>query len=316
MPRERTAVRMPVLGSSVRRSASSPYPSRAGNALRRRILLGVLVLLALVLVTVSFRESQGGPLHRAQGAGATVLHPFQIAAERVARPFRDVYGYFAGLVDAKSQNARLKDEVQQLRSDNLQAESALQDVAKLQAQLNYVEGPTFPKDYRAVNTRVISRPASPYSQQVGIAAGSKQGISVHDPVVTAAGLVGEVTSVFSRESLVTLLTDSTSSVSAVDLTSQGAFGIVSTGQGRGSLVFDRVPKAKNVSVGDKIITAGSRTGRFGSIYPRNLLVGTVTSVGNSETDIFKQIQVAPAVDFGSLDSLVVLVSTRPRPELP
>jgi rod shape-determining protein MreC len=206
--------------------------------------------------------------------------------------------------------------VQQLRSDNLQAESALQDVAKLQAQLNYVEGPTFPKDYRAVNTRVISRPASPYSQQVGIAAGSKQGISVHDPVVTAAGLVGEVTSVFSRESLVTLLTDSTSSVSAVDLTSQGAFGIVSTGQGRGSLVFDRVPKAKNVSVGDKIITAGSRTGRFGSIYPRNLLVGTVTSVGNSETDIFKQIQVEPAVDFGSLDSLVVLVSTRPRPELP
>ena len=112
MPRERTSVRMPVLGSSVRRSASSPYPSRSGNALRRRILLGVLVLLALVLVTVSFRESSGGPLHRAQGAGATVLHPFQIAAERVARPFRDVYGYFAGLVHAKSENGRLKEEAQ------------------------------------------------------------------------------------------------------------------------------------------------------------------------------------------------------------
>jgi rod shape-determining protein MreC len=316
VPRERTSVRMPVLGSSVRRSASSPYPSRSGNALRRRILLGVLVLLALVLVTVSFRESSGGPLHRAQGAGATVLHPFQIAAERVARPFRDVYGYFAGLVHAKSENASLKEEVQQLRNRNVQAESALQDVAKLQVQLNYVEGPTFPKDYRAVNTRVIGRPPSPYYQQVDIAAGSTQGIRVHDPVVTAAGLVGEVTAVFSRESLVTLLTDSTSFVSAVDLNSQDAFGIVSTGEGRGSLVFDRVPKAKTVSVGDKIITAGSRTGRFGSIYPRNLLIGTVTSVGNAETEIFKQIQVEPAVDFGSLDSLVVLVSTRPRPELP
>jgi len=219
-------------------------------------------------------------------------------------------------VHAKSQNAHLREEVQQLRSANVQSESALQDVAKLQAQLNYVEGPTFPKDYRAVNTRVISRPPSPYYQQVGIAAGSAKGIRVHDPVVTADGLVGEVTTVFSHESLVTLLTDSTSFVSAVDLNSQDAFGIVSAGEGRGSLVFDRVLKSKSVSVGDKVITAGSRTGRYGSIYPRNLLIGTVTSVGNSETDIFKQIQVEPAVDFGSLDSLVVLVSTGPRPELP
>ena len=307
---------MPVLGSSVRRSGSSSYPSRAGNALRRRILLGVLVLLALVLVTVSFRESSGGPLHRAQGAGATILHPFQIAAERVARPFRDVYAYFAGLVDAKAQNARLRDEVQQLRLDNVRAETALRDVAELRAQLAYVEGPRFPEDYRAVNTIVISRPPGPFYQQVGIAAGSKHGIREHDPVVTAAGLVGQVTAVYPRASLVTLLTDATSFVSAVDLTSGEAFGIVSPGQSRGSLVFDRVPKAAEVNEGDNIVTAGSRTGRFGSIYPRNLLIGTVTSVGNSETDIDKQIQVEPAVDFGSLDSVVVLVSTKPRPELP
>jgi rod shape-determining protein MreC len=278
--------------------------------------LGVLVLLALVLVTVSFRESPGGPLHRAQGAGATVLHPFQIAAERVARPFRDVYGYFAGLVHAKSENARLKGEVQQLRNKNVQAESALQDVASLQAQLDYVQGPTFPKDYRAVNTSVIARPASAFSQEIGIAAGSNQGIHVRDPVVTAAGLVGEVTEVFPRASRVTLLTDATSAVSAVDLTSQDAFGVVSPGQGRGSLVFERVPKAKTVKRGDLIITAGSRTAQYRSIYPRNLLIGTVTSVGNSETEIYKQIQIDPAVDFGSLDSVVVLVSTKPIPELP
>jgi rod shape-determining protein MreC len=304
-------VRMPVLGSSVRRSASSSYPSRAGNALRRRILLGVLVLLALVLVTLSFRDSGNGPLHRVQGASATVLHPFQIAAERVARPFRDVYGYFAGVVHAKSENDRLKAEVQALRSDKVQAESALHDVASLQAQLHYVEGPTFPKDYRAVNTRVISRPSGAFNQQVGIAAGSNQGIRLHDPVVTADGLVGEVTDVFAHEALVTLLTDSTSFVSALDLSSD-AFGLVSTGQGGDSLIFGRVPKADTVNVGDMVVTSGSRTGRLGSIYPRNLLIGEVTSVGDSETDLFKRIQVDPAVDFGSLDSLVVLVTTKRR----
>lgn len=269
------------------------------------------MLLALVLVTLSFRDSGNGPLHRGQGAGATALHPFQIAAERVARPFRDVYGYFAGLVDAKSDNGRLQAEVQALRSDKVQAESALHDVAKLQAQLHYVQGPTFPQDYRAVNTRVISRPAGAFNQQVSIAAGSNHGIRVHDAVVTADGLVGEVTDVFPREALVTLLTDSTSFVSALDLSSD-AFGLVSTGQGGDSLIFGRVPKADTVSVGDLVVTSGSRTGRLGSIYPRNLLIGEVTSVGDSEIDSFKRIQVDPAVDFGSLDSLVVLVSTKPR----
>jgi rod shape-determining protein MreC len=276
----------------------------------------VLVLLALVLVTVSFRESQGGPLHRAQGAGATILHPFQIAAERVARPFRDVYGYFAGLVSAKSENDRLRDEVQQLRLENIQSQLAVQDAAQLQAQLEYVQGPTFPKNYRAVNTVVVSRPAGAFAQEVGIAAGSNHGIRVHDPVVTAAGLVGQVTAVYPIASRVTLLTDSTSAVSAVDLTSQDAFGVITPGQSRGSLVFGRVAKSLTVDVGDSIVTAGSRTGRYGSIYPKGLLIGKVTSVGNSETDIYKQIQVDPAVDFGSLDSVVVLVSTKPRPELP
>ena len=65
-------------------------------------------MLALILITISFREPASGPLHGVQSAGATVLRPFEVAAERVARPFRDVYGYFAGLVHVKQENARLE----------------------------------------------------------------------------------------------------------------------------------------------------------------------------------------------------------------
>jgi len=41
-------------------------------------------------LTISFRSPTSGALHDVQGYGATALRPFQIAAERVARPFRDV----------------------------------------------------------------------------------------------------------------------------------------------------------------------------------------------------------------------------------
>ena len=74
LPRNRTA-RSAVLGFPVRRPAPRPFPSRSTSAVRRRIVLGLLVLLALALITVSFRESSDGPLHDAQGAIASALQP-------------------------------------------------------------------------------------------------------------------------------------------------------------------------------------------------------------------------------------------------
>ena len=60
-------------------------------------MVGILVVLSLMLITIYFRESPTGGLHSAQDLGATALRPFQVGAERVAQPFRDVYGWFAAL---------------------------------------------------------------------------------------------------------------------------------------------------------------------------------------------------------------------------
>ena len=103
--------------------------------------MGVLVLLSLALITVYFRESASGPLHRTQGVGAAVLRPFEVGAERVARPFRDVYGYFAGLVHVKRENGRLKAQVNQLRQEALLGESARAQNVHLRDQLHFVDSP-------------------------------------------------------------------------------------------------------------------------------------------------------------------------------
>lgn len=312
MSRNRTV--SAVLGSSVQRAASA-YPLRSRNALKRRVTVGTLVLLALVLITVSFRESDGGAVHRVQSAGATVLHPFQVGAERVARPFRDTYGWFAGLVDAKSENKRLRAEIDQLRQEAAANASSRAAAERLYRLLRYEQGPRWPNDYRFVNASVLST-SSDFDQQVVIAAGSTRGIRVHDPVVTNDGLVGEVTDVFARASEVTLLTDETLAVSALDPSSR-AVGLIRHGQGSGdSLTLDRVTKDLVVDEGDLIVTAGTLSPRYPSLYPRGIPIGKVTSVGQIDTDPFKQIQVAPFVDFGSLDSVAVLVAKKPRPRLP
>jgi rod shape-determining protein MreC len=270
-------------------------------------VVGLLVLLSLLLITVHFRESDEGGLHDAQGAAATVLRPFQIAAERVAQPFRDVYGYFDALVGAKSENERLRDELTRLRQQSIQYQVTLEENRTLKALVDYRAPPGYPSDYRPVVAAVLARAPTQFEQFVVISAGRRDGVRKDDPVVTSAGLVGRVTELSPRTARVTLLTDGRSSVSAWD-PETGATGLAAPGRaGSGALVLERVKKASVVNRGDPIATFGSQSGSLPSFYPRGIPIGEVSFVNQSDTDLYKRIQVEPYVDFDSLDSVIVLV---------
>jgi rod shape-determining protein MreC len=272
----------------------------------------VLVFVSIVLITIYFREPSGGSLHGIQSTGAAVLRPFEVGAERVARPFRDAYGWFAGLVHAKSENARLRRQLDLYSQQVIQNQTALQENADLKRQLNYVGSPAFPSGYDYVASAIISRPPSEFQQQVGIAAGSSTGIRVNDPVVNADGLVGLVTKVATDTAEVTLLTDPTLKVSAMDEQTR-ATGIVGHGQGRGTLVLDRVQKSLTVHPRDWIVTQGWRVGKLTSLYPQGIPIGVVSGASLSDLDLYWQIQLHPRVDFGSLQHVLVLVpKDRPR----
>jgi len=303
-----------VLGSSVPRPRPQPFSSRNRSALRRRAVVAGLVVLSLILITVSFREPTSGPLHGVQAAGATVLRPFEIAAERVARPFRDVYGYFSDLIHVKKENAELKEQVNRLRQQALLGESARAQNDEFRKQLEFVDSPLFPSDYTAVNTRIIGW-RSEFDERVVIAAGSDHGIRQETPVVTSDGLVGSVTQVTGSSALVTLLTDDSSAVQVRDRESN-AFGVLQHGQGESSLIVDGVTKDKKVSAGDVIVTAGTRSKQYPSLFPPDIPIGYVVSVGQSDTALYKQIQIQPFVDFSSLDAVTALITKKRTPKAP
>jgi rod shape-determining protein MreC len=304
--RNRTS-RLAVLDSSLRRPTSSSLTGRSRSPLRRRAVIVALVVVSLALITASFRETSGGRLHGVQNAGAAVMKPFEVAAERVARPFRDVYNWFDGLVTARSENQKLKKEVRTLRQQYATAQSALNENVVLQQLLHYERGPSFPKDFTAVNASVIARNAPDVEQKITVSAGSHQGVRVNDPVVTDDGLVGRVTVVAPSVARVTLLSDASSAVAALDLRTK-AYGLVQHGAGGGDqLVLQRVPKDKVVRAGDIVVTAGTQLATLPDIYPKGILIGRVSSVDQNDVDIFKQIQVDPFADFSSLDSVAILV---------
>lgn len=309
MPRNRTA-RPAVLGVNVRRPAPGALSTRTGTAIRRRTVVGGLVLLSLVLLTLSFREADTGPIGSLQRGGAAVLRPFEVAATRVARPFRDAESWLESLFSARSDAKRLRAENEKLRQQLIQNEFSASELADLKALLQFREGKGFPKDYDGLGASVIARPAGAFAQAIVISRGSADGIEKDAPVVTARGLIGLVTRVYSHSARVTLLTDDSSAVSARDVRS-GASGVVAHGGDGSTLVLQFVPKEDDVRPGDTIVTAGWRSSKLASLYPKGIPIARATSVGQTDTDLYKQVQLQPFADFTSIDAVLVLVPKKP-----
>jgi rod shape-determining protein MreC len=296
-----------VLASSVQRSKPTPYPSKARSALIRRAIVVVLVFVALALITISFRSPTSGALHSVQGAGSTALRPFQIAATRVAQPFRDAYDYLSKLSSAESENKRLKREYQQVRADAIRNRAAAVKAQQYEKLLHFEGVKTFPQDYRAINVGVTSFPGNSFTHSLEIARGSSSGIRLNSPVVSGDGLVGIVSNVFPDSAVVTLITDPSSFVAARDLRTGVRGGVQAGPGGGGTLELSEVPKTQVVHTGDVIVTDGTHSKQFPDLYPYGIPIGRVSYKGATDTAVFLQVQVQPYANLGSLDAVAVLV---------
>jgi rod shape-determining protein MreC len=303
-PPSRSA-RAAVLASSVQRSKPTPYPSKARSALIRRAIVVGLVIVALALVTISFRSPTAGALHDVQGAGSTALRPFQIAATRIAQPFRDGYDWVSSVSSAKRENALLKKRIRTLRQEATANRARALKEQQLERLLHLQQVATFPNGYRAVNAEVTSFPGGPFTHSLEIAAGSSDGVRLNSPVVSGDGLVGIVSNVEPQTAVVTLLTDPSTFVAARDIQTQ-IRGMVHTGPG-GTLILDQVEKRLNVREGDVLVTDGTHNARYRDLYPYGISIGRVSSVGATDTANFLQVQVQPYASLGSLDAVAVLV---------
>src|SRR5665648_361288 len=68
------------------------------------------------MLTLYFRESDSGPVHSVQGVVLRVVAPLQTGTARATKPFRDAWNWTGDLFSAKSENAKLQKEVEQLRA--------------------------------------------------------------------------------------------------------------------------------------------------------------------------------------------------------
>ena len=269
----------------------------------------MLVLLSLVILTIFFRESSSGPLHRMQGYGNEVTHPFQVVADRVARPFEDAYGWMRSMSKARKENKRLHQDVKNLTLQLAQEKNAEAEALHLESILRFEHSSSFPLDYDAVNAQVMTPATGPFEQTIVIAGGENREIRMDDPVINEDGLVGRISQVGPTTSKVTLVSDPSFAASALDLQSKTeAQGIVQhPATGSDVLMLDEVKVDQAVKVGDSVVTSGWRQPDLSSLYPKGIPIGHITSYSQTDVNPDKQIQVEPSVDFSSLDVVIVLI---------
>jgi len=276
------------------------------RVLRRRIVVGVLLLLSVALLTAYFRESDSGLARGVQGGVLRVVAPLQSGTARVTKPFRDGWNWVGDLFSAKSENKVLKKEIQRLRAGLAQELTTQSENDELRAMLHYRTDRVFPKGATLVAARIINRSTSAWYSTALINVGSSDGVRVYDAVVNGQGLVGRVAKVYANSAQVMLVTDQQSSIDAMiepGTEAGSAQGIVS-GSVIGDVTLEYVDKSEKVKEGQYVVTSG----RNGSVFVRGIPIGVVESVSAQEVELYQSIAVKPFVDFRKLD--IVQVVTR------
>ena len=270
---------------------------------RSRTLLAVLVLTALVLVTVDYRQGGVGPVAAVQRGALAVFGPVAEGFATVLRPVGGFFGAIGELGSLRDRNALLETELEQLRQQRVSTAELLQENAELRAALGMRErlGVT------TTAATVIAQPPTSVERTVLLDVGADQGLHVGMAVINGSGLVGKLTEVTATNARVELLT-SPSAQYGVRIAESGEDGLL-TGRGANPFQLEILDPDAEINENAEVVTRLFA----GTSIPGGIPIGVVQ--GRRGASRF--LAVRPYVDFTRLGTVqVVLDFPRQPSELP
>ena len=268
----------------------------------RYILLGLSIFCVLMMVLSSFSDKVGGPFKTV--ANVTVI-PLQQGMNQIGGWMGDMKDNFSTMKQLKSENKKLREQVDALTTENnyLQEEryefERLQELYKLDQ--NYAE-------YEKTAAHVIGKDAGNWFGTFTIDKGSKDGIEVNMNVLAGSGLVGIVTDVGPTWAKVRSIIDDSSNISAMAISTSdtcivsGDMALMGTGQ----IAFSQMENNDNVvAVGDQIVTS-----YISDMYLLGILIGSVSEVNVDSNNLTRSGYITPAVDFKNIQEVLVITTTK------
>ena len=178
----------------------------AGNTFTRRRAILLLALTSVILITMDLRGS--ALINLTRSTFGIVFRPIEGATRVVTRPMQNAWNGMTHYNEVVDENHRLKDLIAYGEGANI---SAIASVREAQELLSLNGLPTL-AGISSCTGQVVGQSPSNFSQTVEINRGSECGIKVGMPVLNAAGMIGKITDVYNKRSVVMLITDPSYSV--------------------------------------------------------------------------------------------------------
>ena len=260
------------------------------------IALAVSILLAVSVVFGAIGKRLS-PQSNFLGA---VLVPFQRVGNLIAEGVDSWFTAVGRMDTLETENNRLREEIRVYREQLVEYDEFKRENEFYKQFLEMKEQNS---DYTFQPATVTARDGADVCGSFTIDAGSKDGIALHDPVITKDGLVGYISQLGTTMSTVVTVIDPNLHVGAlVSRTKEagvvkGATELVS--QGYCSLSYLSGNSA--VTNGDYVITSGA-----GGVFPKGLIIGTVEEVKKEQANVSLYAVVKPVVDVKEITQVMVI----------
>ena len=261
-----------------------------------KIFVASLLALAVIVSVIAVFSRVSSPLSSFIG---TITTPVQ-------KVFSTVSDWFDSLSNSMDDNEKLMAEIESLKLENAELAQKVVGYEELEAQNKHYEqflgikekNPEMLFQSATVAARDNTDPYKGFTVNVGFI----DGIALHDPVITEAGLVGYISEIGPTYSKVTTVLSPRLKAGGKDSRTLDE-GVIS---GSAELAVDNKCSIYNlrrdcaVSVGDYIVTEG------GSIFPEGLIVGKVSDIKQQTKDTSLYAIIDSDIDFDRLREVMVI----------
>src|SRR5512146_2188959 len=261
-----------------------------------------ITILAIVLAVQFFGLAAQIRRPNEQGRATPLIRTWVVTAITPVEKFfvhsidgvHDVFTNYFYLRGVRKENAALKDQIEEMRLEQVRLQQDAAQAHRLQALLGFKE--QFISQTMAA--QVIGTSGSDASRIIYIDKGTNDGIRDNMAVITPEGVVGKVAKAFSSTSQVLLISDQSWGAGGI-LTQSRLQGIVK-GTQSGDVQMAYIMSDNPVKPGEQIITSGGDR-----IFPKGLPIGSVREVSPGK-DLFLNIRVKPAADLSRLEEVLVI----------
>ena len=265
------------------------------NKLTVTIIVLSVAFLGLITLTVS-REDKGFE----SGAGST-LNPVQKVAYGFNRGVKDFVDFFLNFSDVRDENKELKKENDKLKAEIDEYSKLKEENERLQKVLNFKDEKN---NYDYIGTNIIGISGDSILNGYIVDRGKDDGIEKGMVVISADGLVGQVSSVGKNWAIVQCIVNENVKVAVMVDSTRENTGIL---QGYKDYFNNNLAKVLNLPIdsevkeGDVIVTSG-----LGGYYPKEIKIGEVVSVEEDRVKVMKSAIVKPYVDFNKIEELFIV----------